>query len=156
MIWQSPTWGGISSLPILVAWIFLSVLLDIRASCFLWLTGNQTGHDILALTTSVSGNLYWGGMSGTLSITNTSNSDLTDWQLSFITSQADVQVWSSTSSVTDLGDGTYRVTAAPPAWGLSIPAGGSVSSPRSHSTASMLRSSSRASQATAWGRRSRR
>ena len=81
----------------------------------------------LALTASVSGNLYWGGMSGQLTLTNTGDSSLSDWSYTFRTSQKDVQVWSSSYDVVDLGDGSYEVTVRPPSWGASIPAGGSLS-----------------------------
>ena len=80
---------------------------------------------ILALTASVSGSLYWGGMSGQLTLVNSSDVALSDWSITFLTSQRDVQVWSSTTEVVDRGDGTYEVTVSPPSWGATIPAGGS-------------------------------
>ena len=82
---------------------------------------------VLALQASVSGSLYWGGMSGQLTLTNSGDTSLTDWSYRFRTTQKDVQVWSSTYDVVDLGDGTYEVTVGPPSWGASIPAGGSLS-----------------------------
>ena len=66
-------------------------------------------------------------MSGQLTLTNSGDTPLTDWSYSFRTTQKDVQVWSSTYDVVDLGDGTYQVTVRPPEWGASIPAGGSLS-----------------------------
>ena len=66
-------------------------------------------------------------MSGQLTLTNTGDTSLTDWSYTFRTSQIDVQVWSSTYDVVDLGDGTFEVTIRPPSWGASIPAGGSLS-----------------------------
>ena len=80
----------------------------------------------MTIKASVGGNLYWGGMSGQLTLENLSDEPLTDWSYSFITNQKDVQVWSSTYNVVDLGDGTYEVTVAPPSWGATIPAGGSI------------------------------
>ena len=66
-------------------------------------------------------------MSGQLILTNSGDTSLSDWSYSFRTTQKDVQVWSSTYDVVDLGDGTYEVTIRPPSWGASIPAGGSLS-----------------------------
>lgn len=82
---------------------------------------------VLALQASVSGNLYWGGLSGQLILTNAGDTSLTDWSYTFRTNQKDVQVWSSTYDVVDLGDGSYEITVRPPNWGASIPAGGSLS-----------------------------
>ena len=82
---------------------------------------------VLALQASVSGSLYWGGMSGQLTLVNSGDTPLTNWSYTFRTTQKDVQVWSSTYDVVDLGDGTYEVTVRPPEWGASIPAGGSLS-----------------------------
>ena len=78
------------------------------------------------LEASVAGTLYSGGMSGTLTLANTSDVAQTDWSISVLTNQPDFQSWSAESSVTDLGSGIYQVTLTPPAWGLEIPAGGSV------------------------------
>ena len=81
----------------------------------------------MALQASVSGNLYWGGMSGQLTLINSGESTLSDWFYTFRTTQKDVQVWSSNYDVVDLGDGSFEVTVRPPGWGASIPAGGSLS-----------------------------
>ena len=78
------------------------------------------------LQASVAGKLYSGGMSGTLTLSNLSDVALNDWSFSFLTTQPDFESWSAESSVTDLGDGRYRVSLTPPTWGLGIPAGGSV------------------------------
>lgn len=78
------------------------------------------------LQAAVAGQLYSGGMSGTLTLTNTSNDALQDWSFSFLTDQPGFESWTAESSVTDLGGGRYQVTLSPPAWGLEIPAGGSV------------------------------
>ena len=81
----------------------------------------------LALQGSVSGTLYWGGMSGQLLLVNNGDAALNDWSYSFLTRQKDIQVWSSAYDVVDLGDGSYEVTVRPPSWGASIPSGGSLS-----------------------------
>ena len=78
------------------------------------------------LEASVAGNLYSGGMSGTLTLSNLSNVALTDWSFSFLTNQPDFESWSAESSVRNLGGGRYQVSLTPPAWGLEIPAGESV------------------------------
>ncbi|WP_115071054.1 glycosyl hydrolase family 18 protein [Synechococcus sp. UW179B] len=78
------------------------------------------------LQASVAGNLYSGGMGGTLTLSNVSNVALKDWSFSFLTNQPDFESWSAESSVNDLGGGVYQVLIRPPAWGLEIPAGGSV------------------------------
>ncbi len=78
------------------------------------------------LQASVAGQLYSGGMGGTLTLTNTSDVGLQDWSFSFMTNQAQFESWTAESSVEDLGGGRYQVTLTPPAWGLGIPAGGSV------------------------------
>ncbi|MEC8442538.1 MAG: glycosyl hydrolase family 18 protein [Cyanobacteriota bacterium] len=66
-------------------------------------------------------------MSGQLTLVNRGGTSLSDWSYTFRTSQKDVQVWSSTYDVVDLGDGSFEVTVRPPSWGASIPAGGSLS-----------------------------
>ena len=53
-------------------------------------------------------------MSGQLTLVNSGDSPLTDWSHTFRTTQKDVQVWSSSYDVVDLGDGTYEVTVRPP------------------------------------------
>ena len=78
------------------------------------------------LQASVAGQLYSGGMGGTLTLSNNSNVGLQDWSFTFLTNQPGFESWSAESSVTDLGGGTYQVMITPPAWGLEIPAGGSV------------------------------
>ena len=78
------------------------------------------------LRASVGGQLYSGGMGGTLTLTNTSNVALQDWSFSFLTDQPGFESWTAESSVNDLGGGLYQVTLSSPAWGLEIPAGGSV------------------------------
>jgi chitinase len=78
------------------------------------------------LQASVAGNLYSGGMGGTLTLSNASNVALKDWSFGFLTNQPDFESWSAESSVNDLGGGVYQVLITPPAWGLEIPAAGSV------------------------------
>ena len=60
------------------------------------------------LQASVAGQLYSGGMSGTLTLTNPSNDGLQDWSFSFLTDQPGFESWTAESSVTDLGGGRYQ------------------------------------------------
>lgn len=80
-----------------------------------------------AIQLSVSGSLYWGGMSGVLTLDNTSANAIDGWQVSFLTSQSNVRFWSANATVLDQGDGTVLVTLHPVDWNASIAAGGSIS-----------------------------
>ena len=93
------------------------------------LVGEQApvnARSIAALDVSVSGNLWWGGMSGVLNISNTSDEPLEDWELSFITPHANFQSWSTEVQSQSLGDGLTQVTLRPAAWNNSIAAGSSI------------------------------
>lgn len=79
------------------------------------------------LELSVSGSLYWGGMSGVLTLENTSANAIDGWQVSFLTSQSNVRFWSANATAVDQGDGTVLVTLQPVDWNASIAAGGSIS-----------------------------
>jgi len=78
------------------------------------------------LSLSASGNLYWGGMSGQLTITNTGTTAVEDWQVSFVTPHADFQSWAGDAQVEQLANGQYRVTLTPADWNGSIGAGSSI------------------------------
>ena len=78
------------------------------------------------LSLSASGNLYWGGMSGQLTITNTGTTAVEDWQVSFETPHADFKSWAGDAQVEQLANGQYRVTLAPADWNGSIGAGSSI------------------------------
>jgi len=78
------------------------------------------------LSLSASGNLYWGGMSGQLTITNTGTTAVEDWQVSFVTPHADFQSWAGDVQVEQLANGQYRVTLTPADWNGSIGAGSSI------------------------------
>ena len=80
-----------------------------------------------AIQLSVSGSLYWGGMSGVLTLENTSANAIDGWQVSFLTSQGNVRFWSANATAVDQGDGTVLVTLKPVDWNASIAAGGSIS-----------------------------
>jgi chitinase len=78
------------------------------------------------LSVSVGGTLYWGGMSGRLTITNTGDQAVEDWSISFITPHRAFQSWAGDAQVEALTDGTYRVTLTPASWNSSIAAGASI------------------------------
>jgi chitinase len=79
------------------------------------------------LELSVSGSLFWGGMSGVLTLNNTSANAIEGWQVSFLTRQSNVRFWSANATAVDQGDGTVLVTLQPVDWNASIAAGGSIS-----------------------------
>ena len=80
-----------------------------------------------ALTLSVSGSLYWGGMSGRLVIANAGVDAVEDWSVSFLTSHQNFQSWAGDVAVVELEPGLYEVTLTPASWNSSIAAGGSLS-----------------------------
>ena len=73
-----------------------------------------------------SGTLYWGGMSGTLTITNPTDSAIDNWSVSFETPHSDFQSWAGAAVVEALEGGGYRVTLTPAAWNSTIGAGQSI------------------------------
>ena len=85
---------------------------------------SQVSTDGLEL--AVSGTLYWGGMSGQLTVTNTGGSDVEGWSVSFTTPHRNLQNWSGGTEIEALADGLYRVTLTPAAWNEVIPAGQSI------------------------------
>ncbi len=93
--------------------------------------GHESLHDTLVessgqLILSASGSLYWGGMSGQLTITNSGATAVENWQVSFETPHADFQSWAGDAHVEQLDNGQYRVTLSPAAWNGSIAAGSSI------------------------------
>lgn len=82
---------------------------------------NQSSLDI-----SASGNLYWGGMSGQINITNTGSKDLDDWQITFDTPHAAFQSWAGDANVEQLANGSYRITLTPASWNQTIAAGSTI------------------------------
>ena len=78
------------------------------------------------LSLSASGSLYWGGMSGQLTITNTATTAVEGWQVTFDTPHANFQSWAGNAQVDSLENGQYRVTLSPAAWNGNIAAGSSI------------------------------
>ena len=79
-----------------------------------------------AIAVTVGGNLWWGGMSGELHLTNTGTSTLDGWSFSFTTSVRQFQGWSMDSSVVDNGDGTSTVTLRNAPWNATLRPGESL------------------------------
>jgi len=79
-----------------------------------------------ALTLSVAGSLYWGGMGGTLTIANGGSETVEDWSVSFLTRHRDFQSWAGDVAVIEQESGLYEVTFTPASWNSSIAAGGSL------------------------------
>ena len=79
-----------------------------------------------ALTLSVAGSLYWGGMGGTLTIANGGSETVEDWSVSFLTRHRDFQSWAGDVAVVEQEPGLYEVTFTPASWNSSIAAGGSL------------------------------
>ncbi|MFZ4566427.1 MAG: cellulose binding domain-containing protein [Prochlorococcaceae cyanobacterium] len=68
------------------------------------------------LAISVGGSLYWGGLSGRLTITNTGSQVLRGWSLRFRTRLTGLQAWTMVADVVAHGDGTSTVTLRNTAW----------------------------------------
>ena len=82
--------------------------------------------DSNALILEASGNLYWGGMSGILRITNISESAIDNWSVSFDTPHSNFQSWAGSADLEALSGGGTRVTLAPATWNNTIAAGQSI------------------------------
>ncbi|MEB3264034.1 MAG: cellulose binding domain-containing protein [Synechococcus sp.] len=78
------------------------------------------------LAVTVGGNLWWGGMSGELTITNTTSTTLEGWSLEFRTPVRQFQGWSMESAVVDNGDGTATVTLRNAPWNATLRPGESL------------------------------
>ena len=78
------------------------------------------------LSLDVNGDLYWGGMSGVLTITNTSGRAVENWSVSFETPHSDFQSWAGAVEIEPLAAGGNRVTLTPAAWNNAIAAGQSI------------------------------
>ena len=88
--------------------------------------GHNHAYPAGNLHLQASGSLYWGGMSGTLTITNTSESAIDNWSVSFETPRSNFQSWAGAAQVEALDGGGYRVTLTPAAWNSTIGAGESI------------------------------
>ena len=78
------------------------------------------------LNLEVSGSLYWGGMSGILTITNNSDRAVEGWSVSFETPHSDFQSWAGAARVEPAQSGGSKVTLTPAPWNSMIAAGQSI------------------------------
>ena len=88
--------------------------------------GHSQMSSASGLELEVSGSLYWGGMGGTLTVTNTSTMAVEDWSVSFLTHQQAFQSWAGEAVTTELDSGLFQVTLSPASWNRSIAAGASL------------------------------
>ena len=87
---------------------------------------NSTMATSGSLTLAASGSLYWGGMGGTLTITNTGSEAVENWSVTFDTPHSNFQSWSGEATVETLASGIDRVTLTPASWNSRIGAGDSL------------------------------
>jgi len=80
-----------------------------------------------SLQTTIDGDLWWGGFTADLAISNTSNQDLDGWTISFVSPhQLDPNAWGVSLTSESLGNGLTRYTLTGSDWGSRIPAGGTM------------------------------
>ena len=79
------------------------------------------------LTTAVSGDIWWGGFTAEITITNSSGADLSEWSYVFDSPhQLNSAPWGATLHAEPLDNGLTRYTLSGSSWGANIPAGGSM------------------------------
>ncbi|EAQ70514.1 carbohydrate-binding module family 2-containing protein [Synechococcus sp. RS9909] len=73
------------------------------------------------LAVAIDGDIWWGGFTAEITLTNTGSEALDDWSLSFISPHRIAnEAWGATVSREALGDGEYRYVLTGDAWGSSI------------------------------------
>ena len=79
------------------------------------------------LSVAVAGEIWWGGFTAEITITNTTGSALSGWSYSFESPhQLNSAPWGATLQAEPLDNGLIRYTLSGADWGAAIPAGGSV------------------------------
>ena len=79
------------------------------------------------LTAAVSGDIWWGGFTAEITITNSSGADLSEWSYVFDSPhQLNSAPWGATLQAELLDNGLTRYTLTGSSWGANIPAGGSM------------------------------
>ena len=79
------------------------------------------------LSVAVAGDIWWGGFTAEITITNTTGSALSGWSYSFESPhQLNSAPWGATLQAEPLDNGLIRYTLSGADWGAAIPAGGSV------------------------------
>ena len=80
-----------------------------------------------SLQVSIGGDIWWGGFTADLAITNTSDQTLEDWAINFTSQhQLDPQAWGVALESEPLKNGLTRYSLTGADWGRSIPAGGTI------------------------------
>ena len=80
-----------------------------------------------SLQTTIGGDIWWGGFTADLAITNSSDQDLDGWSVSFISRhQLDPNAWGVAVASELLDNGLRRYTLTGTGWGSRIPAGGTI------------------------------
>ena len=79
------------------------------------------------LSVAVAGDIWWGGFTAEITITDTTGSALSGWSYSFESPhQLNSAPWGATLQAEPLDNGLFRYTLSGADWGAAIPAGGSV------------------------------
>ena len=79
------------------------------------------------LAVDIAGDIWWGGFTAEITITNTTGRDLDGWSYTFDSShKLDSAPWGAQLVAESLGDGLTRYTLLGSTWGAVVPAGGSV------------------------------
>ncbi len=80
-----------------------------------------------SLQVSIGGDIWWGGFTANLAITNASNQALENWNISFTSEhQLDPNAWGVAFESEALGNGLTHYTLTGADWGSRIPAGGTI------------------------------
>ena len=80
-----------------------------------------------SLQVSIGGDIWWGGFTADLAITNSSDQALEDWTISFTSRhQLDPNAWGVALESESLDNGLTRYTLTGADWGSRIPAGATI------------------------------
>ena len=80
-----------------------------------------------SLQVSIGGDIWWGGFTANLAMTNSSNQALEDWTISFVSRhQLDSNAWGVAIESESLDNGLIRYTLTGADWGSRIPAGATI------------------------------
>ena len=80
-----------------------------------------------SLQVSIGGDIWWGGFTADLAMTNSSDQALEDWTISFTSRhQLDPNAWGVALESESLDNGLTRYTLTGTDWGSRIPAGATI------------------------------
>ncbi|MEB3254790.1 MAG: hypothetical protein VKJ05_00235, partial [Synechococcaceae cyanobacterium] len=82
-----------------------------------WLLTNDLQASVSA------GSSFWGGLSGSFAITNTSQQSKSDWSFSFVSTYNNFDFWNADESAVRNSDGTYTITVKAPVGTAPLAAG---------------------------------